>query len=116
MLAHPFHEAELAKFANHVRAGYAEGVPFGETPMAGTTMNISVTPELDRFVQEQVAGGLYQSASEVVREALRLLVEHKRAGLRSAIDLADAQARAGRGRSAAEAMPAIRARRKLKKR
>ena len=108
--------AKLAKFANDRGDSYSGGAPFRETRMAGTTMNISVTPELDRFVQEQVAGGLYQSASEVVREALRLLVERKRAELRAAIDVADVQARSGRGRPAAEAMSAIRSQRKPKKR
>ncbi|UFP94682.1 type II toxin-antitoxin system ParD family antitoxin [Gloeobacter morelensis] len=38
-------------------------------------MNISLTPELERLVQEKVASGLYNSASEVIREALRLLKE-----------------------------------------
>jgi antitoxin ParD1/3/4 len=38
-------------------------------------MNVSLTPELERLVQEKVASGLYSSASEVVREALRLLQE-----------------------------------------
>jgi antitoxin ParD1/3/4 len=38
-----------------------------------TTLNVSLTPELDRFVAEKVASGRYQSASEVVRAALRLL-------------------------------------------
>lgn len=38
-------------------------------------MNVSLTPELERFVQEKVASGLYNSASEVIREALRLLNE-----------------------------------------
>jgi antitoxin ParD1/3/4 len=32
-----------------------------------------LTPELERFVQERVASGRYQTASEVVREGLRLL-------------------------------------------
>jgi antitoxin ParD1/3/4 len=36
-------------------------------------MNVSLTPELERFVQDKVEGGRYTSASEVVREALRLL-------------------------------------------
>jgi antitoxin ParD1/3/4 len=36
-------------------------------------MNVSLTPELERFVQEKVHSGRYTSASEVVREALRLL-------------------------------------------
>ena len=38
-------------------------------------MNVSLTPELERFVQEKVHSGRYTSASEVVREALRLLEE-----------------------------------------
>ena len=37
------------------------------------TLNISLTPELDRFINARVASGRYQSASEVVREGLRLL-------------------------------------------
>ncbi|MBE9052435.1 type II toxin-antitoxin system ParD family antitoxin [Nostocales cyanobacterium LEGE 11386] len=36
-------------------------------------MNISLTPELEAFVQEQVESGLYHSQSEVIREGLRLL-------------------------------------------
>jgi antitoxin ParD1/3/4 len=38
-----------------------------------TTMNVSLTPELEAFVDSRVASGRYQSASEVVRAALRLL-------------------------------------------
>ena len=41
-------------------------------------MNVSLTPELDRFVREAVGGGRYQSSSEVVREALRLLQDRQR--------------------------------------
>lgn len=36
-------------------------------------MNISLTPTLEKFVQDKVASGLYNSVSEVIREALRLL-------------------------------------------
>ena len=36
-------------------------------------MNVSLTPELERLVNDKVTSGLYTSASEVVREALRLL-------------------------------------------
>ncbi len=39
-------------------------------------MNISLTPELEKFVSAKVQSGRYNSASEVVREALRLLGEH----------------------------------------
>ena len=42
-------------------------------------MNVSLTPELDKFVAGKVEPGRYNSASEVVREALRLLEEHDRA-------------------------------------
>lgn len=43
-----------------------------------TTVNISITPELDAFLQSRVKTGRYQSTSEVVREALRLLERHER--------------------------------------
>jgi antitoxin ParD1/3/4 len=36
-------------------------------------MNVSLTPQLEQLVQDRVASGLYTSASEVIREALRLL-------------------------------------------
>jgi antitoxin ParD1/3/4 len=39
-------------------------------------MNVSLTPELEEFVSSKVGSGRYNSASEVVREALRLLEEH----------------------------------------
>jgi antitoxin ParD1/3/4 len=39
-------------------------------------MNVSLTPELEKFVSVKVGSGRYNSASEVVREALRLLEEH----------------------------------------
>ena len=41
-------------------------------------MNVSLTPELDKFVSGKVKSGRYTSASEVVREALRLLEEQDR--------------------------------------
>jgi antitoxin ParD1/3/4 len=41
-------------------------------------MNVSLTPELERLVSRRVASGRYGSASEVVREALRLLEERER--------------------------------------
>ena len=34
-------------------------------------MNVSLTPELESLVREKVETGMYQTASEVVREALR---------------------------------------------
>lgn len=41
-------------------------------------MNVSLTPELEQFVHAKVKTGRYLSASEVVREALRLLEERDR--------------------------------------
>lgn len=38
-------------------------------------MNISLTPPLEALVQEKVASGFYNNASEVIREALRLMHE-----------------------------------------
>jgi antitoxin ParD1/3/4 len=38
-------------------------------------MNVSLTPALEKLVQKKVESGLYNNASEVVREALRLLKE-----------------------------------------
>ena len=43
-------------------------------------MNVSLTQELEKFIARKVEGGLYKSASEVVREALRLLRERDQAG------------------------------------
>ena len=36
-------------------------------------LNVNLTPQLEDMVRQKVAGGLYNSASEVVREALRLM-------------------------------------------
>ena len=38
-------------------------------------MNVSLTPQLEKLVSDRVESGRYNSASEVVREALRLLQE-----------------------------------------
>jgi antitoxin ParD1/3/4 len=38
-------------------------------------MNISLTPELEQFIAKKISSGCYQSASEMVREGLRLLEE-----------------------------------------
>ncbi|WP_218131745.1 type II toxin-antitoxin system ParD family antitoxin [Nitrosospira multiformis] len=38
-------------------------------------MNINLTPQLEEMVRQKVTSGLYTSASEVVREALRLMEE-----------------------------------------
>jgi antitoxin ParD1/3/4 len=41
------------------------------------TRNINLTEHLDNFVARQVASGRYSNASEIVREALRLLEEQE---------------------------------------
>ena len=41
-------------------------------------MNVSLTPKLEEFVSQKVASGMYASASEVVRDALRLLEDRDR--------------------------------------
>jgi antitoxin ParD1/3/4 len=40
-------------------------------------MNISLTPELEQMVDDKVKSGRYASASEVIREGLRLLEEQE---------------------------------------
>jgi antitoxin ParD1/3/4 len=60
-------------------------------------MNVSLTPELERFVERKVESGLYNNASEVVRESLRLLKEHDEIRLkwREQIERGWLQAQAG---------------------
>ncbi len=53
-------------------------------------MNISLTPELESFVAEQLQSGLYKSASEVIREALR---SHIRNSMEEKLDFRIAAAR-----------------------
>jgi antitoxin ParD1/3/4 len=42
------------------------------------TLNVSLTPHFEQFVHDTVTSGRFQSASEVVRTALRLLEEQER--------------------------------------
>jgi len=46
----------------------------------GCVLNISLTPELEKLVQAHVASGQYNSASEVIREALRLMIQRDSLG------------------------------------
>ena len=41
-------------------------------------MNVNLTPQLEELVRSKVSSGMYSSASEVVREALRLMNEQDR--------------------------------------
>ena len=40
-------------------------------------MHISLTPQLDAFIKAKVTSGLYNNASEVIREALRFMQTHE---------------------------------------
>lgn len=65
-------------------------------------MHISLTPKLEELVREKVESGLYNNASEVVREALRLMHEHdeirrlKLERLREELEKGEADLAAGR--------------------
>jgi antitoxin ParD1/3/4 len=41
-------------------------------------MNVNLTPQLEEMIRQKVASGFYNSASEVVREALRLMEQQDR--------------------------------------
>ena len=60
-------------------------------------MNVQLTPELKKIVDEQLASGSYSSAAEVIRAGLVLLEENERwrAEVRSKIAEGVAQAKAG---------------------
>lgn len=38
-------------------------------------MNVSLTPNLEKYINQKLEEGLYSSASEIVREGLRLLID-----------------------------------------
>lgn len=52
-------------------------------------MNVNLTPQLEEMVRSKVASGLYTSASEVVREALRLMDEQDRLRAAKLVQLRD---------------------------
>lgn len=55
-------------------------------------MNVSLTPKLEAFVRRKVASGLYNNASEVIREALRLLVQREGATVPAETDVSAGKA------------------------
>jgi antitoxin ParD1/3/4 len=69
------HNMHLAIFAIRVILP-AERDENEESAMA--TRNISLTPEQDAFVESVVKAGVYQNASEAVRDALRVLQQRRR--------------------------------------
>ncbi|HEX2188222.1 MAG TPA: type II toxin-antitoxin system ParD family antitoxin [Longimicrobiaceae bacterium] len=76
-------------------------------------MNVSLTPEPERYINDRVESGSYRSASEVVRESVRLLrrVEEDRearlAALRRDIDEGLAELDRGEGIDGEEAFASI---------
>jgi antitoxin ParD1/3/4 len=67
-------------------------------------MHVSLTPELESRVKAKVASGLYNNASEVIREALRFMETHeawiqevKLAKLREQLAVGSAQLERGEG-------------------
>jgi len=69
---------------------------FAIAPRGDAATNVSLTPELEAMIRQQVDSGRYNNASEVVREALRLLDEHQRVQhLRSLLAVGLEQAQRG---------------------
>lgn len=83
-------------------------------------MNISLTPELEKLINDKVKSGLYFSASEVVREGLRLLQEQDEVkqrqieAIRAKIDRGIQQLDRGEGIPGREAVERLRANRRQK--
>jgi antitoxin ParD1/3/4 len=79
-------------------------------------MNVSLTPELERIVNQKVECGMYSSASEVVREGLRLLQKRddmhqsKLEALRAEVQKGTDSLEAGHYRDLSEAMGDIKER------
>lgn len=65
-------------------------------------MNISLTPQLEKLVKSKVESGLYGSASEVMRDALRLLEERDR---RQSLRVQELQAEIRKGLDSGEPTP-----------
>ena len=55
------------------------GFDTDESIVDAIPMNISLTEQLEKFINDQVASGAYQTASEVVRDGLRLLADRRKA-------------------------------------
>ena len=64
-----------------------------------STMNVHLTPHLDELVQTKVQSGRYNSASEVIREALRLMEQKDET---RAIQLQELRRRIDKGLAEAE--------------
>ncbi len=77
------------------------------------SLNISLPAELEDRVREHVSSGMYGSASEVIREALRLFEAYQGAQAASLsslrADIAQGMADAKSGRVSTANMPSIKA-------
>jgi antitoxin ParD1/3/4 len=77
-------------------------------------MNVSLTAELEQFVEDKVESGDFTSASEVVRAGLRLLKEHEAEhqarlqALRKAVSEGLEQARRGQTKDGVEVFARVR--------
>jgi len=80
-------------------------------------MNVSLTPQLEKWVSAKVATGRYTSASEVIREALRVLADREalRERLNRDIGLGLAQIERGETVSGGKVFKSIRARSNVRK-
>ena len=72
------------------------------------TMNVSVGDHWEGFVAEVVKAGRYSSASEVVREGLRL-VQEREAKLTALREMLNSSIAEGGRRSTSDVMDAVRA-------
>ena len=76
----------LLMFTTIPNIGNMCSTPIRKTKMAKNT-SISLGPHFDKFIEKQLKSGRYSTASEVVRESLRLLEEQQKnkAALRKAL-------------------------------
>ena len=66
-------ELPTRRFGKSAAASVISSVIFCYRRFLEAHVNVSLTPELERLINDKVDTGSYQTASEVVREALRLL-------------------------------------------
>ena len=84
-----------------------------DTMSRHTSLNVSLTPTLQKYIKAKVRGGRYESASEVVRDSLRALQERERAaagywaGVRDQVRVARDQVAAGQVQDGEAAMDEI---------
>lgn len=75
-------------------------------------MNVSLTPEIERKIDERIATGLYTSSSELVPEALRLFFSYDDVRQRELARLNDAIAEGLAQLNRGEGIPGDKARRR----